>query len=1243
MTKWIPLHVHSQYSILNSTISIKDLVSRAERYSLSALALTDSGNMFGVVDFYKAAVAASIKPLIGIELMISPSDHKEKKKQYGVAAGYPVVLLAKNYKGYQNLCKLSSIGYLEGFYYTPRVDKKCLEAHSEGLICLSGGVKGRIASLIGDDQIDLAKGEIEWFKEVFQGNYRFQIERHASGDFSSSETWLLREYEMLVAKQEKVIHHLKEFSKAYDTPLVATNDIQYLDKEDWKAHEILMNIQSGEPCEILQFDYGTTNKNRSLNPKRRVLFSHEYFFKSEQEMGQLFADMPEALSNTLLIAEECHVEFDFKKKYYPIFIPPSLQGKNYAQEEREEEAKKYLRHLAEEGVEKRYDAAKLAKIQEIYKDKDPLEVVKERLEYELSIITSKGMSDYLLIVHDFIAWAKGQNIPVGPGRGSGVGSIILYLIGVTDIEPLRFHLFFERFINPERISYPDIDVDICMEKRPLVIEYTLSKYGKDKVAQIITFGTMKAKMAIKDIGRVLSIPLSKVNDIAKLVPEDLNITLEKALEIDPDFKKMYEADEDARRIIDYGMKLEGTVRNTGIHAAGLIISAEPLTDHIPVCNSKESELVATQFAMKPLEAVGLLKIDFLGLKTLTSIQKTVGAIRETKGVAIDWVNLPLDDKETFHLLNQGKTSGVFQLESGGMQELVKQLHIDKFEEIIAVGSLYRPGPMEMIPSFIRRKHKLEEIESDHPLMKDILEETYGIIVYQEQVMQIAEALAGYSLGEGDVLRKAMGKKDRQEMAGQAKKFTEGAKEKGLEPGLAMQIFEKVEKFASYGFNKSHATAYGYLSYVTAYLKANYPKEWMAAVMTCDIVDLAKISKHTNECQSMQIPVLSPDVNESRGEFVPTPGGIRFALSAIKGIGDGVVEAIVEERQRGGHFTSLVDFVTRLDPHKIGKKGLEVLIEAGSFDFTKEPRGKLLAILHKRYDTITSLQKEKAKGVLDFFGFVEEGKKEEEIVFEKQDDLAMLHKEKELLGFYLTGHPLDYFQELLSKLKVSPIMAEQALGQCYAVKVACIIEEVQTKISSKSGKKFAILTISDRVQRYEVLIFSDLFEEVSHLFIENQLVLAIFIVDPRENPPRLQCKALEDLAKISDPKKIEQLEHIFEACREMAKTEGQRRQRQRSSSFESASGSPNSKVPANKEDSLKNLNFRINAEKMRFSDILALRKILSEHPGKHGVEIEIFCQDQKAASIEIDASRGVEVGEALENKLRSFFAAQMRGA
>ena len=916
---WVSLHTHSQYSILDSTASVSALAKRAKALGMPAVSLTDFGNMYGAIEFYKACVAEGVKPILGMEIMLAPDKCTIKKKTPGRPVGTPIVLLAKNNRGYQNLCKLTSIAQVDGFYYFPRVDKELLSQHSKGLVCLSGPLSSQMGRFVLEENDTALKEEVEWYCRNFGEDFYFEIQDHSMSDKSalSKESWLLSQYEDYIQGQKRVREKFAEYSTSYGVKCVATNDVHYLNREDWRAHEILMNIQSGEPCEIWERDSFGNPKAKVPNPKRQTTSAHEHDFKSYEEMAQRFSS--QELQTSVDIANQCAVEIDFSKRFYPVYVPPELENQSFTAEERQTRAEDYLKELCEKAIEEKYSLEKLEKVKERYPDKEPLDVVNERLSYELGIITSKGMCDYLLIVHDFIAWAKDNGIPVGPGRGSGAGSIILYLIGITDIEPLRFSLFFERFINPERISYPDIDVDICMERRSEVIDYTLKKYGHSNVAQIITFGTMKAKMVIRDVGRVLDVPLSKVNNIAKLVPDDLGMTLEKALEIDPDLKALCAADEEAQKVIDFGKKLEGCIRNTGIHAAGLIICGDPLTDHIPVCAAKDSDILATQFSMKPVEAVGMLKIDFLGLKTLTCIQKAADTVQKTHGKSIDWVNLPLDNGAAFDLLNQGKNKGIFQLESSGMQDLIRQLHIDKFEEIIAVNALYRPGPMEMIPSYIARKHGREAIDIDHPWMEEILAETYGIMVYQEQVMQIAQKLAGYSLGEGDVLRKAMGKKDHAEMQRQKKKFRDGAIKNGIEEKLALQIFDKVQKFASYGFNKSHATAYGYLSYVTAYLKANYTKEWQAALMTCDIDDLTKVAKHISEAAEFGIAILSPDVNESSSAFYPTEKGIRFALAGVKGVGHGVVEAIIAEREKKGFSNRSMISCSALTRQKLARK------------------------------------------------------------------------------------------------------------------------------------------------------------------------------------------------------------------------------------------------------------------------------------------------------------------------------------
>lgn len=1229
---WVPLHVHSQFSILDAAASVHDLAEKTAAYGMPACALTDHGNLFGAVDFYKACKEVKVKALIGCEIYVAPGSRFDKKKEQGTRPSYHLTLIAKNKQGYHNLCKLSSQGYLEGFYYNPRIDADLLKQHSEGLICLSGCINSKVAVEAVYGSREKVVEIIRWHQDLFGEDYYLELMRHPMTqdqlheDGMMQEAWLIQKYNDYIARQNKVNALLVEIAQELRIPLVATNDSHYINREDWRAHEILLNVQSGEPCEIWEKDSFGNLKNRIANPKRETYPSHAYHFKSPQEMQELFQDLPEALANSLVIADKCHLEIDLKTRHYPVYLPPALEGKTPSKEEHDKAVEEYLWKLCEEGIPKRYTAERLAKIQEIYPNRVPLEVVRERLEYEMSVIVPKGMADYLLIVWDFINWAKCNGIPMGPGRGSGAGSIVLYLIGVTDIEPLRFHLFFERFINPERISYPDIDVDICMDRRGDVIRYTLQKYGKDNVAQIITFGTMKARMAIKDVGRVLSVPLAKVNEIAKLVPEDLNITLEKALEKDADLRALYEQDEDARRIIDNGMKLEGSIRNTGIHAAGIIISGQPLTNLIPLCNAKDSEIPVTQYSMKPVEMVGMLKVDFLGLKTLTAIQKCVEAVQATTGKEIDWVDLPLDDAATFDLLNQGATLGVFQLESGGMQDLARHLHLDKFEEIIAVGALYRPGPMDMIPSFISRKHGREPIEYDHPWMRDILAETYGIMVYQEQVMQIASKLARFSLGEGDVLRRAMGKKDADQMATQREKFREGAKLNDIDETTSMQIFDKMEKFAAYGFNKSHAAAYGYLSYVTAYMKANYPKEWMAALMTCDSDDISKVAKFVREGQSMGIAMLSPDINESGAIFTATPHGIRFAMSGIKGVGEGVVEAIIEERSRGGPFKSLHHFFKRVDAKKVGKKTVENLVDAGCFDFTGWSRDTLRESIDPIYDATSREQVENAKGVLSLFAKLDNGVEgrfsKEPVAKNKRTKLENLLKEKELLGFFLTGHPMDAYQTVLSRLSCVSLSEILEMDHDAVARAAFIVESVQTRISSKSQKKFAILMINDGLESLELPIWADLYEEKSHLLKENQLLYAVLQVDKKEEVPKLSCRWLDDLTR-SDEAMIAACDTAFDKAKMMAVRAAHAKKKE-------------VKKPPKQEkmETPKRLSLKFDAHAGRHSHILQLKELLSRHRGETPLHIEFITQEVSIASLQIDSKWGVKHSTDLLTALRA---------
>jgi DNA polymerase-3 subunit alpha len=1196
---YVPLNVHSQYSILDSTASVTALAEKAKSFGISALALTDEGNLYGAVDFYKACKGVGIKPILGCEIWIAPGTRFEKKRLPGSPVGHSVVLLAKNNVGYKNLCKLSSIGFLEGFYYQPRVDKESLALHKEGLICLSA-----------------EPSSVEWLFPLFGEDFYLELRRHPFSEEGIEENWLIQKMRDTALQQKKTNEQLLEAAKRFSIPVVATNDIHYIDREDWRAHEILLNIQSGETVEIWERDSAGNPKNKVPNPKREIATTRELYFKSPEEMAALFADLPEALAETGRVAEKCKCELDFKTKHYPVFIPPSLEGKEVSKEERLKAAEQFLYDLCLKGIETRYTTEKLAHVP----GADPLKTVRDRFEYEFNILTSKGMSDYMLIVYDFISWAKSRKIPVGPGRGSAAGSIISYLIGITDIEPLRFHLFFERFINPERISYPDIDVDICMDRRQEVIDYVVGKYGKEKVAQIITFGTMKAKMAIRDVGRVLNVPLSKVNEIAALVPEDPTMTLEKAFQIDPELGRLMETDEEARSILEMAKKAEGSIRNTSTHAAGLIISAAPITEHIPVCTAKDSEMWVTQYAMKPVESVGMLKIDFLGLKTLTSIQKCVDAIKEKK---IDWGNLPLDDKATFDLLNQGKTLGVFQLESGGMQDLAKQLHIDVFEEIIAVGALYRPGPMDMIPSFINRKHGKEAIEIDHPLMKDILSETYGVMVYQEQVMQIASALAGYSLGEGDVLRRAMGKKDKEEMTRQREKFLKGCSQKGIDSETAGRIFDKIEKFASYGFNKSHAAAYAYLSYATAFFKANYPKEWMAALMTCDIDDTTKLAKFIGEAKALHIDVLPPDINQASLEFGASKEGIRFAMAGIKGVGQGVVEMILEERGKRGPFSSLYDFIQRVDKGRIGKKQIELLIDAGAFDFTSWSRDAMRESVEEMYEKASRDQKEASLGVLNLFSLIEEAEKpftQPPAVAKKSSSLQLFQREKELLGFYLTGHPMDSYRKVLGRLSCVPFSDFERLPDGSIFRASFVVETIQVKVSSKNQKKFAILMISDGMDRFELPVWSEMFEEKGALLRENQLLYGILQLERKEGTIQLSCRYLEDLTAI-DEAKIKACEEAYDRLKAQVKHFDAKKK---------AAPPKEKKV----EEEIVTIKLNLDADKVRLSQILALKELFRSHPGKSTLEIHFNAGQKKIGTLFVDSQWGVKVDKTFQEKLKA---------
>jgi len=1224
----VPLYVRSQYSILESSCAIKQLVARASQQKYSALGLMDKGNLYGAVDFYKECQQQGIKPLIGCELFVASGSRHSKQRTSDEPVAYPLLLFAMNRQGYQNLCKLSSAGYLEGFYYIPRVDRELLAAHSDGLLALSGPLTSSLSRAIQQEQQERIEEELQWLQQHFTDRLYLQINRNTmshgqcDSDGMADEPWIQQKYQDHLVLQEKTNNGKLALAQKYNLPIVATHEVLYLEREDWTAHEILLNIQSGEPCEIWERDSLGQPKNLVPNPKRATVWSHAMQWLSPEQLGELFSDVPEALTATRQIAERCNFDIDFKTKHYPVFIPPHLRGRPFTDEERYQEAEQYLRSRCKSSIARKYTTEDLAILSHKFAGQDPHQLIQERLEYELELLISKELGDYILIVHDIIDWAKQRGIPVGPGRGSGAGSIVCYLLDITAIDPLRFDLFFERFINPERFSYPDIDVDICMDRRAEVINYVIERYGKERIAQIITFGTIKAKMAVKDVGRVLSVPLTKINRISKMIPEDLGITIEKAISVDPELNQAYHDDPEVQRILDLGQKIEGCIRNTGVHAAGCIIADRPIVECVPLCAAKDAHLPVTQYAMKPVEMVGMLKMDLLGLKTLTCIQICCEEIRTLEGVAIDWQRLPLDDQATFALLNHGRTAGVFQLESAGMRDLAKQIQIENFEEIIAIVSLYRPGPMEMIPSFVRRKHGKEEFEVDHPEMEQILKETYGIMVYQEQVMQIAQRLAGFSLGEGDVLRRAMGKKDADQMALQRVKFREGAVARGIDSEIAEQIFDKMERFASYGFNKSHAAAYALVAYITAFLKANYPGHWMAALMTCDRDEISKLAKITREVQSMGMSVMPPDINESGRAFRATATGIRFALSGIKGVGEGVVDTLLEERERNGKFTSLLDCLQRVDLKKVPRRALEVLIDAGAFDFTGWSRDALQLSLSVQFDRQLKVQREQKAGILDLFSENLYGAAEEDTappVIKETPTLVRWLKEKELLGFFLTGHPLDQYRQLLPRLSCRELLSLQELREPTVVRLACIIEQAETRISQKSGKKFAILQISDGAESFELPIWPELYEQHSALLLDNQLIYVVVTVEPDDEKPRLQAKWLADLTKADEAMIIEADKAADKARASM------RYYSQRPPKAAQERAKPNAVTAA--------VTVQIDVTRAHLSHILEIKAVLRKHKGASPIKLLFSHDSQMYGAVEISSRWGVTPNKELATALK----------
>ncbi|MDI6591641.1 MAG: DNA polymerase III subunit alpha [Patescibacteria group bacterium] len=1050
--KFTHLHVHSHYSLLDGLPKIDQLLDYVKKLGMEAVALTDHGNIYGAVEFFKKAKEKGIKPIIGCEIYLA-LERMDQKRPNIDDKRYHLVLLVKNEEGYKNLVKLITRAHLEGFYYKPRVDEELLAKHSQGLICLSGCLQGKIPRLILAKKIKEAENQALKYQEIFgKDNFYLELQHHPN-----------------LPEQKKVNRVLIDFSKKLNIPLVATNDCHYLRSEDAETQDILMLINTGAKPD---------------DPERLTMKADDFSMHPPQKMAEFFREFPEAIENTQRITELSNFEFEWGKTKLPQFETPS--GKSLDD---------YLRELCYQGLEKR----KLNKTKEVI----------ARLENELSIIRQTRFASYFLIVQDFVNWAKENRIVVGPGRGSVAGSLVAYLLNITNINPLKYDLLFERFLNPERISLPDIDLDFNDRRRNEVIEYVAQKYGKDKVAQIITFGTMAARAVIRDVGRALNYSYSYCDKIAKMIP--FGLTLDETLAKISEFRQIYETDEKAQRLIDFAKKLEGCARHASTHACGVVISAKPLDDIVPLQHpTQDDKAIVTQYEMHSIEDLGLLKMDFLGLKNLTIIEDTISRIYKVQNKKIDIENIPLDDKKTFQLLQKGETVGVFQLESDGCRRYLKQLKPTEFEDIVAMVALYRPGPMQFIPEYIAGKHKKKKIEYLHPKLKPILEKTYGIIVYQEQVMKIAQDLAGFTLSEADVLRKAIGKKIRKLLMAQKEKFIEGCQKNKISERVSQKIWHWIEPFTRYSFNKSHATCYAMIAYQTAYLKSHFPVEFMASLLTSEKADVERIGFLISECKKMEIEVLPPDINESLENFtVVPPKMIRFGLLAIKNVGVNVVEAIVKERKAAGPYRSILDFVSRVNSRDLNKKSLESLIKAGVFDKMAE-RNQLLFNLEKLLESARETQRERASGQRGLFDGMERKVEIQLAPTQPASKAEKLSWEKELLGLFVTSHPLEDFKKVLEK-KVLPLakITQDLTGKI--VRIGGIISSIK-KIITKNGKPMLFTKLEDENAKIEVVVFPSIIEKNPEIFKENKIVMIRGRVDNRDGVPKIICEEIEEIVE-----------------------------------------------------------------------------------------------------------------------------------
>ena len=1047
--EFVHLHVHSEYSLLDGMSRIKDLPVRAKELGMKAIALTDHGVMYGAVDFYKECKKNDIKPIIGCEVYVATRSRFDKEAN--IDSGYNhLILLAKNKTGYQNLTKLVSLSFIDGFYYKPRIDLEILEKYSEGLVCLSACLAGRLSQALIRDDMEKAEEIALWHKNIFKDDYYIEIQHNG-----------LRE-------QIRINQKLIALARKLDIPLVATNDAHYLKKEDSYFHEVLLCIQTGK---------------RMSDEDRMRFETEEFYIKSPEEMSEYFSEFPDAIENTVKIAEKCNYDFEFGVTKLP----------NYDVPEEFETHADYFKDLCYKGIKNRYGET-------------PEKEIMDRLEYEISVIEKMGYVDYFLIVWDYINYAKSVGIPVGPGRGSGAGSIAAYAIGITDIDPIKYGLIFERFLNPERISMPDFDVDFCYERRQEVIDYVERKYGKDHVSQIITFGTMAARMVIRDVGRVLDYPYSETDKLAKMIPMEVHITIPKALEQNRELKELYESDEKVKELIDIAIKLEGLPRQASTHACGIVITKDPVDTYVPLYVNDGN--ISTQYTMTLLEELGLLKMDFLGLRTLTVISDTEKLVKQTRGIDVKY-DKDMNDPKVYKLWAEGQSIGIFQFESQGMTNFMKDLKPDSLEDIIAGVSLYRPGPMDQIPRYVKGKQNPGHNVYTHPSLEPILNVTYGCMVYQEQVMQIVRDLAGYSLGRADLVRRAMGKKKLDVMAKEREYFIHGQVDEegnvlvpgcvrnGIDAESADKIFDEMAEFAKYAFNKSHAAAYSVVSYRTAYLKAYYPEEFMAATLNSYLGNLDKVPIYIDECKRLNIEILKPDINESYTKFTVQDGKIRFGLGSIKNVGVAAIETVIKERTENGEFKSFTDFCERIQSGTVNKKCIECLIKAGCFDEMNQTRATLLASFENIIDVINNQGKNQVANQVSMFDMIEQPEtvKYKYTILNELDEKEMLSLEKEMLGIYLSGHPLEKIKEAIKKqtninsLQIRQLNEENMSGfrDGQIVKYAGTITSIKKKYT-KRNTIMAFITVEDLYGNAEIVVFDSIYSRCDNILVEENIII-----------------------------------------------------------------------------------------------------------------------------------------------------------